>query len=175
MGRTSILSIRPARSRPAYLKWMSRTGSREDQKSLAIELKAVMTEHRKAIKNRKRDLEAHHEQIHNYDSRAIAGGVMLFNIAERFDLRTRRDDALMDWVIARLFRRYFGIRSAGRPNQDRELWELARQPPLVVTSDASGMAFSISQTPSVVLSQGVAACPLVGDCTFGIASLAGEA
>ena len=59
---------------------------------MAIELKAVMTEHRKAIKNRKRDLEAHHEQIHNYDSRAIAGGVMLFNIAERFDSPTRRDD-----------------------------------------------------------------------------------
>jgi len=33
---------------------------------IAIEIKGVMTEHRKAVKNRKRDFEAHHEHVHNY-------------------------------------------------------------------------------------------------------------
>lgn len=51
---------------------------------IAIELKAVMTEHRKAVKNRKRDLEAHHEHVHNYSASTIAGGVLLTNIAPRF-------------------------------------------------------------------------------------------
>jgi hypothetical protein len=50
-----------------------------------------MTEHRKAIKNRKRDLEAHHEHVPNYSPQAIAGGVMVFNIAAQFDSPTRKD------------------------------------------------------------------------------------
>lgn len=51
---------------------------------IAVEIKAVMTEHRKAVKNRKRDLEAHHEHVHNYNQRAIAGGILVVNAAERF-------------------------------------------------------------------------------------------
>ncbi|MBC7834771.1 MAG: hypothetical protein H7Y88_06680 [Phycisphaerales bacterium] len=51
---------------------------------VAVEIKAVMTEHRKAAKNRKRDLEAHHEHVHNYDNLAIAGGVLLINAAPTF-------------------------------------------------------------------------------------------
>jgi len=51
---------------------------------LAIEIKGVMTEHRKAVKNRKRDFEAHHEHVHNYNRRAIAAGVMVINAAARF-------------------------------------------------------------------------------------------
>ena len=51
---------------------------------IAIELKSIMTEHRKAVKNRKRDLEAHHEHVHNYSSRAVAGGVFLINASETF-------------------------------------------------------------------------------------------
>ena len=46
---------------------------------IAIEAKAVMTEHRKAIKNRKRDFEAHHQHVHNYDANAIAGGIVVLN------------------------------------------------------------------------------------------------
>ena len=46
---------------------------------IAIEIKSVMTEHRKAVKNRKRDLEAHHEHVHNYDQSAIAAGVLVVN------------------------------------------------------------------------------------------------
>jgi len=59
---------------------------------IAIEIKGVMTEHRKAIKNRKRDLESHHTHVHNYNTHAIAGGVLVLNIAERFRSPLRRDD-----------------------------------------------------------------------------------
>ncbi len=51
---------------------------------IAIEIKSVMTEHRKAIKNRKRDLEAHHEHVHHYDQQAIAAGVFVVNQALTF-------------------------------------------------------------------------------------------
>jgi hypothetical protein len=51
---------------------------------IAVELKAVMTEHRKAVKNRKRDLEAHHEHVHNYNNQTIAGGVLIINAASTF-------------------------------------------------------------------------------------------
>lgn len=51
---------------------------------IAIELKSVMTEHRKAVKNRKRDLEAHHEHVHNYSNDTIAGGVFVLNASPTF-------------------------------------------------------------------------------------------
>jgi len=51
---------------------------------IALEIKSVMTEHRKAVQNRKRDFEAHHEHVHNYNRRTIAAGLMVVNAAERF-------------------------------------------------------------------------------------------
>jgi hypothetical protein len=57
---------------------------------IAIEIKAVMTEHQKAVKNRKRDLEAHHEHTHNYNPTAIAGGVLVINMAETFQSPLRQ-------------------------------------------------------------------------------------
>jgi hypothetical protein len=51
---------------------------------IAIEIKSVMTEHRKAVKNRKRDFEAHHEHVHHYGDATIAGGVMVVNAASDF-------------------------------------------------------------------------------------------
>lgn len=51
---------------------------------IAIEIKGVMTEHHKAVKNRKRDFEAHHQHVHNYSSAAIAGVVMVINAAPQF-------------------------------------------------------------------------------------------
>ena len=51
---------------------------------IAIEAKSVMTEHRKAVKNRKRDLEAHHAHVHDYDPQTIAGGIVVVNSAETF-------------------------------------------------------------------------------------------
>lgn len=51
---------------------------------IGVEIKAVMTEHKKAIRNRKRDFEAHHDHVHRYNDRAIAGGLMLINGAASF-------------------------------------------------------------------------------------------
>ncbi len=51
---------------------------------IAIELKAVMTEHRKAVKNRKRDFEAHHDHVHRYSRRTIAAGLLVLNGASVF-------------------------------------------------------------------------------------------
>ncbi len=51
---------------------------------LAIEVKGVITEHRKAVKNRKRDFEAHHDHVHNYNARTIAGGVLVVNASLNF-------------------------------------------------------------------------------------------
>ena len=36
-----------------------------------------------------------------------------------------RDLPVVDWVIARVLRRYFGLTSERRPNADRDLWALA--------------------------------------------------
>lgn len=33
---------------------------------------------------------------------------------------------VVDWVIARVIRRYFGLDNGARPNQDRDLWKRAR-------------------------------------------------
>ena len=51
---------------------------------VAIEIKSVMTEHRKAVKNRKRDLEAHHEHVRSYNPRTISAGVFVVNQALKF-------------------------------------------------------------------------------------------
>lgn len=58
---------------------------------IAIEFKSVMTEHRKAVKNRKRDFEAHHEHVHHYSEDAIAGGVLVVNAAPSFQSPLRQD------------------------------------------------------------------------------------
>ena len=76
---------------------------------IAIEIKAVMTEHRKAVKNRKRNLEAHHEHVHNYNSLAVAGGVLVVDAAPTFQspLRDeptthRNPDKLIEHCLAEL-------------------------------------------------------------------------
>jgi len=58
---------------------------------IAVEIKAVMTEHRKAIKNRKRDLEAHHEHVHNYNNEAVAGGIIIVNSSSTFKSPLRNE------------------------------------------------------------------------------------
>jgi len=57
---------------------------------IAVEIKSVMTEHRKAVKNRKRYLEAHHDHVHHYDAHAIAGGVFVVNQALTFHSPLKR-------------------------------------------------------------------------------------
>lgn len=61
---------------------MART--RPSTVQIAVEIKSIMTEHRKAIRNRKRDLEAHHEHVHRYNNSTIAGGVFVVNQAPAF-------------------------------------------------------------------------------------------
>lgn len=51
---------------------------------VAVEIKGVMTEHRKAVRNRKRDLEAHHDHVHRYKADAIAAGVLVINGSRTF-------------------------------------------------------------------------------------------
>ena len=58
---------------------------------LAVEIKSIMTEHRKAVKNRKRDLEAHHDHVHRYSAAAIAAGVFVVNQAAMFKSPLRTD------------------------------------------------------------------------------------
>jgi hypothetical protein len=66
------------------------TRNRPTTVRIAVEIKGVMTEHRKAVKNRKRDFEAHHEHVHNYNRRTIAGGVMVLNASSTFQSPLRR-------------------------------------------------------------------------------------
>ena len=58
---------------------------------VAVEMKSVMTEHRKAVNNRKRDLEAHHQHVHRYDNQAIAAGVLVINQATKFRSPLRKE------------------------------------------------------------------------------------
>lgn len=61
---------------------------------VAIEIKTVMTEHRKAVKNRKRDFDAHHAHVHLYNQNAIAGGVIVINASDQFRSPLRREDTV---------------------------------------------------------------------------------
>jgi len=76
---------------------------------IAVEIKSVMTEHRKAVKNRKRDFEAHHQHVHNYNNEAIAGGVLVVNASPVFksplrELTTvhKEPDTLVEHCVSEL-------------------------------------------------------------------------
>lgn len=58
---------------------------------IAVEAKSVMTKHSGARKNRKRDLEAHHQHVHNYSRNAIAAGITVVNSAVLFRSPLRDD------------------------------------------------------------------------------------
>lgn len=51
---------------------------------IACEAKSIMTEHRKAQRNRQRDLDALHQFLHRYDQNTIVASVTVVNIAESF-------------------------------------------------------------------------------------------
>lgn len=51
---------------------------------LAIDAKSVMTEHGKARRNRQRDINSFADIMHRHHPGAIAGGVLLINMADRF-------------------------------------------------------------------------------------------
>ena len=56
---------------------------------LALEAKALMTEHMKARHNRLGDLEAVHETVHRYDDNTVAVGVVIVNVSDVFFSQTR--------------------------------------------------------------------------------------
>jgi len=51
---------------------------------IAVEAKAVMTKHSGARRNRKRDLEAHHDHVHRYRRETVAAGLTMVNAARTF-------------------------------------------------------------------------------------------
>lgn len=56
---------------------------------LAFEAKGVMTEHGKARRNRLRDLQAFHDHAHRYNSKVVAGGLVVVNVANNYWSPTR--------------------------------------------------------------------------------------
>ncbi len=57
---------------------------------LACEAKSIMTEHRKAQRNRQRDLDALHQFMHRYDQNVVVAAITVINIAESFRSPLRR-------------------------------------------------------------------------------------
>ena len=53
---------------------------------LTLEAKSIMTEHRKAQRNRQRDLDAYHQFLHRYDQNTIVAAVTVVNIAGSFSV-----------------------------------------------------------------------------------------
>jgi hypothetical protein len=51
---------------------------------MACEAKSIMTEHRKAQRNRQRDLDALHQFMHRYDQSTIVAAITVVNIASEF-------------------------------------------------------------------------------------------
>lgn len=70
---------------------------------IAIELKSVMTEHKKARKNRLRDLHAFHTHAHAYSSKTIAAGLVVVNASRYFWSPLRKESDITEHRnIARL-------------------------------------------------------------------------
>lgn len=59
---------------------------------IAIELKAIFTEHGKARRNRLRDFGAFHSYAHHYDPRCVAGAFLVVNASEWFYSPLRKED-----------------------------------------------------------------------------------
>lgn len=57
---------------------------------IAIDAKTIMTEHGKARRNRQRDLNSFQDLLHRKDSKTIVGGLLLINIAPKFQTPLHR-------------------------------------------------------------------------------------
>jgi hypothetical protein len=51
---------------------------------IGVEAKSVMTEHRKAVRNRQRDLHSYHNYMHRYFSTSVIAGTVVLNISRLF-------------------------------------------------------------------------------------------
>lgn len=56
---------------------------------LACDAKSIMTEHQKARRNRQRDINSFADIMHTHHERALSCGILLLNLAPRFDSPTR--------------------------------------------------------------------------------------
>ena len=65
---------------------------------LALEAKAIMTEHGKARRNRLRDLQAFHNYAHSYNEKTIAVGTVAVNVSRVFWSPTRSTDDITEHV-----------------------------------------------------------------------------
>jgi hypothetical protein len=63
-----------------------------DEIWMAIDAKTIMTEHGKARRNRQRDLNSFQDILHRKNPRTIVGGLLLVNIAERFQTPLARQE-----------------------------------------------------------------------------------
>jgi len=63
---------------------------------IAIEAKSVMTEHKKARKNRLRDLQAFHSHAHEYSPDTIAVGLVVINASRYFWSPLRKESDITD-------------------------------------------------------------------------------
>ena len=97
---------------------------------VAIEAKAVMTEHGKARRNRLRDLQAFHDYAHTYNQQTVAVGTVVVNVSPTFwsPLRSYDDitphkniDALGEKTVA-VFR---GLQLRHGPSDGRGLEALS--------------------------------------------------
>ncbi len=56
---------------------------------LACDAKSIMTEHQKARRNRQRDINSFADIMHTHHERALSCGILLLNLASKFDSPTR--------------------------------------------------------------------------------------
>lgn len=77
-----------------------------------------------------------------------------------------RDLPLVDWVIARVLRRYFGLQTDRRPNADLELWRLAEQ--LAENGEARKLWLGVLDFAAALCKPRprCAECPLASSCSW---------
>ena len=88
---------------------------------------------------------------------------------------SRRDLPLVDWVIARVLRRYFGLPSDRRPNADRELWRLAEE--LAGRGDARDLWLGVLDLGAAICRKRplCSQCPLRSTCAYAASVESSEA
>lgn len=65
---------------------------------LAADAKSIMTEHQKARRNRQRDINSFADIMHHHHEKALTTGILLVNVAEKFDSPLRDSDDITDHV-----------------------------------------------------------------------------
>lgn len=63
---------------------------------LACDAKSIMTEHQKARRNRQRDINSFADIMHSHHEQALSCGILLLNMADRFDSPTRDANDITD-------------------------------------------------------------------------------